>query len=76
MLIQEEADDMSKREVFGAVPSIAYINFQSTADRPRGVQQDLKTLLKQIPEELVFSHISDAHNKTVKEFEDEDAKSD
>jgi hypothetical protein len=46
LLIQEEAEDMDKREIFTAVPSLATINFASGGKTPEEVQNALRALLE------------------------------
>lgn len=53
-LIQEEADDMDKREVFKAVPSLAHIDFFSDGDTPKEVQTTLREIFEKYPDRITW----------------------
>lgn len=46
LLIQEEAEDMNKREIFPAVPSLGTISFVSDGETPKEVARYLRQLLE------------------------------
>jgi hypothetical protein len=53
-LIQEEAKDMDKREVFTAVPSLATLIFLSDGDTPKDVQTTLRHIVEEHPSEITW----------------------